>query len=315
MLFPRKALCGLLGLALVLSAAPARAADAGKYVPADAEMVLHVNIQQLLSSQLGKKFALPPIRQALRGNKEAQQLLTVLGLDPLKDITSLTISNAGQTGDKAQMALRGKFDLDKIQATAQKVAEDKKDAFKITKVGGKPLYEADQQGKTVYGAFADDSTLVVSPSRDYVVDALNGKTGKINKNLQDAIGLVDGKQSLWAAIVVTDDLKNLAATQPQAAEVAKKLKAISAGINVTDAVAVALKIRTTDPKSATEFGKAANEAKGALALIGQTNEELKPFVDELLKTLQIKTQRSDISVEFKLSEEIIEKAIKKLPGQ
>jgi len=315
MIFPRKALCGLLGLALVLSAAPARAAEPSKYVPADAEMVLHVNIQQLLNSQLGKKFALPPIQDFLKGNKEAQQLLTVLGLDPLKDITTLTVSNAGQTGDKAQVALRGKFNLDKIHTTAQKVAEDKKDAFKISKVGGKPLYEADQQGKTVYGGFADEGTLVISLSRDYVADALNGKTGKLNKGLEDAITLVDGKQSIWAVSVVTDELKKQASVQPQAEAVVKKLKAVGAGINVTDAVGVVLKIRTTDAKSAADLGKAVNDAKGLLAVVGQMNEELAPFVNEIVKTLKIKTQRSDVSVEFKLSEELVEKAIKKIPGQ
>jgi len=315
MLFPRKALCGLLGLTLVLSAAPARAAEPSKYVPADAEMVLHVNVQQLLSSQLGKKFALPPIQQALKGNKEAQQLLTVLGLDPLKDISSITISNADQTGDKAQVALRGKFNLDKIHATAQKVAEDKKDAFKISKVGGKPLYESEQPGKTVYGGFADEGTLVVSPSRDYVVDALNGKTGKINKGLADAITLVDGKHSLLAAIVVTDELKNLAGAQPDAAALVKKLKAVGAGINVTDAIGVALKVRTTEPKAAADLGEAVNKAKVLLASFGQTNEDAAPFVNEILKTLKVKTQRNDLSVEFKLSEEVVEKAIKKIPGQ
>jgi len=314
MLSSRKALGGLLGLALVLSA-PARAAEPSKYVPADAEAVIHINVQQLLDSKLAKKYALPPIEQALKNNKQVQQVLTVLGLDPLKDITTITLSNAGQGGDKGQAALTGKFSHDKIHATAQKLAEDKKDKFKVSKIGDKPLYEAVQQDKTIYAGFADEGTLIVSPSREYVADALGGKTGKITKELANAVAAVDTKQTIWAAGVVTEDVKAMLGKQQQAAELAKKLKAVEGGINVSDAVAVSLKVQTTDAKAAKELGEFANQAKGLLQLGGQGNEELKPFVDEIIKTLEIKTQKTDVSVKFQLSQDVIEKAIKKLPGQ
>jgi hypothetical protein len=314
MLSTRKVFSSLLGLVLVLSAS-ARGADPSKYVPADAEMVLHINVQQLLDSKLAQKYALPPLQQALKDNKEVQQVLTLLGLDPLKDITTLTVSNAGQSGDKAQAVLTGKFSLDKIQATAAKVAEDKKEKLKISKIGDKPLYEAAQQGKPIYAGFADGSTLVVSLSRDYVADALGGKTGKINKGLADVVATVDGKQTIWIASVVTDEVKKQLANQPQAAEFAKKLKAITGGIHVTDAMAIGVKVQTTDAKAARDLSEFTNQAKTFLQFAGQSNEELKPFVDEIINTLEIKTQGADLSVKFKLSEEIIEKAIKKIPGQ
>jgi len=314
MLSSRKAVGGLLGLALLLSA-PAHAAQPNKYVPADAEVVIHVDVQQLLDSKLGKKYALPPIEKALKNNKEVQQVLTVLDLDPLKDIRTLTLSNVGQSGDKVQAALTGTFSLDKIYATAKKAAEDKKDKFKISKVGTKPLYEAVQKGKTVYAGFADEETMIVSTSRDYVVNALNGKTGKLSKGLQDAIATVDGKQSIWVAFEVTEGMKALLGRRQDVAAVFKNWKDGSLGINVRDALAISLKVQTTDAPSARELGKQANDAKGVLQFVGQTNEELKPFIDEIIKTLEIKTQQADVSVKFQLSQDLIEKAIKKIPGQ
>jgi hypothetical protein len=314
MLSSRKAVGGLLSLALLLSA-PGRAAQPNKYVPADAELVLQVNVQQLLDSKLAKKYALPPLQQALKNNKDVQQLLTVLGLDPLKDLRTLTISNVGQSGDKFQVALTGTFSLDKVYATAKKVAEDQKDKFKISKVGTKPLYEAVQQGKTVYAGFADDETMIVSPSRDYVVNALTGKTGKISKALQEAITAVDGTQGLWVALQVTEGLKTMLGRRQDVAAVFKNWKTGSMGINVSDAVAISLKVQTTDAPSARELGKQANEAKEILQFVGQTNEELKPYIDEIVKTLEIKTQQADVSVKFQLSQDLIEKAIKKIPGQ
>lgn len=314
MLSTRKVFSGLFGLVLVLSA-PVRAAEPSKYVPADAEAVIHINVQQLLESKLAKKYALPPIEQALKINKEAQQILADLGLDPLKDLSSLTVSNAGQGGDKVQVALSGKFNLDKIHATAKKVAEDKKDQFKISKAGDKPLYEAAQQDKTVYAGFADEGTLIVSLSRDYVTDALGGKTGKVNKGLASAVAAVDGKQTIWAAGVVTDELKKQLGKQPQTAGLAKKLKAVTGGITVTDALAISVKVQTIDAKAAKDLGEFANQAKGILQFLGQTNEELKPFIDEIVKTLEIKTQQADVSVKFLLSQDLIDKAMKKIPGQ
>jgi len=54
MLSSRKALGVLRALAVVLSAR-ARAAEPSKYVPADAEAVIHIHVQQLLDSKLAKK--------------------------------------------------------------------------------------------------------------------------------------------------------------------------------------------------------------------------------------------------------------------
>jgi len=314
MLSSRKALAGLLGLALFLSA-PARAAQPNKYVPPDAEGVLHINLQQLLDSKLGKKYALPPIQQALKKNKDVQQMLTVLGLDPLKDIRTLTLSNVGQSGDKVQVALTGTFSLDKIHATAKKVAEEKKDKFKISKAGVKPLYETVQQGKAVYAGFADEGTMIVSTSRDNVVNALNGKTGELNKGLQEALAAVDGKQSIWVAFEVTEGMKALLGRRQDVAAVFKNWKTGSIGIDVSDAVGISLKVQTADAPSARELGKQANDAKGILQFVGQTNEELKPLIDEIIKTLEIKTRQADVSVKFQLSQDLIEKAVKKFPGQ
>ena len=317
MLSSRKAFGGILGLTLILSA-PARAAEPSKYVPADAVLVIHVNVQQLLDSNLVRKYALPPLEQALTKNKrneEVQQVLKGLGLDPAKDIHSITVSTAVKDSDKILVSLRGKFNLDKIHATAQKVAGDKKDSFKISKAGDKSLYEVTQQGKTVYAGVADEGTLLASPSRDYVADALGSKTGKISQELANAVAAADGKQSIWAVAVVTDGVKTFLGQRQEAAGLVSKLKAVCAGINVSDALAVSLKVQTTDPQAARELGKQANDAKAVLQFVGQTNEELKPFTDEIVKTLEIKTQQADVNVKFQLSQDLIEKAIKKVPGQ
>ena len=93
-------------------------------MPPDTEMVLVVNVRQALEAPLTKKYALEQIKAALKGNEEAQKVLMALGLDPLKDIDTLIVANAGANGEKVTFILRGKFDTEKIHTTAQAVAKE-----------------------------------------------------------------------------------------------------------------------------------------------------------------------------------------------
>lgn len=291
----------------------ARAAENDKYVPADAELLVHVNVKQILGSPLAKKLLLPQIEKGIKDNKQLQQILTLLGLDPLKDINGLTISNAGQTGDKVLIVVHGKFNADKINTTAEAVAQGKKDDFKITKIGGKNVYETAAKDRTVYSTLISEGSLLVSTNKDYIEAALAGKTGKINQALKSVVGGVDAKQSIWLAALVTDEIRKAMGKQDgPGAAIAPKLKAVTGGVNITDNVAVAMQVQTADAKTAKELRELGENAKGFLAIIGQ-NEEIKPFVDELMKTLKISAEKTDVNVSFKFSADVVEKAAQKIP--
>jgi hypothetical protein len=297
-----------------LSVSAARAAEANKYVPADAEAVIHVNVKQILGSPLAKKHLLPQIEKALKDNQQLQQVLTLVGLDPLKDINGITISNAGQKGDKVLVVFHGKFNADKINTTAEAVAKDKKGDLKIIKIGGKNVYESAAKDRTVYSTLVDGNSLLVSTNKDYIAAALGGKTGRINQALKSAAAGVDAKQSVWGALVVTDEIrKSLAQKDGPGAAIGPKLKAITGGVNITDGIAVAVQVQTSDAKAARELREFGDQAKGLLAFVGAQNEEVKPFTDELLKTLKISAEKTDVNVSFKLSGAIVEKAVEKLP--
>lgn len=299
-----------LGVALVLASltAASRAADVARYVPADAEQVAHVNVRQILSSPLAKKYLLPQIEKAIKENKDLQKVLGAVDLDPLKDVVSITASNTGTTGEKALVIFNGKFNAEKIAAAAA----SNKDV-KSTKVGGKTVYESQSKGKTVYSAVVGEDTLVISPNKDYVTDALAGKTSKLNKALETAIAAVDSRQSVWGATVITEELKKKAAEHgdnPGAALV-PKLKAVLGGINITDAVAVSVQVQTTDAAAAKELGEFVDAAKVLLGAAAQG--EAAPFVNDVMKSLKVKAEQNAVNISFKFSAETVDKAIKKLP--
>jgi len=198
------------------------------------------------------------------------------------------------------------------------VAQNKKDELKLTKAGTKDVYEMTKDGKTIYAAFPDETTLVASTARDSVTRALEGKTDKADPDLADTVAAIDNKQSLWAAFVMTPDLKRVLASRPDAKNMARNLMSLksgSLGITVTDAIAVAIDAHTTDARAAGDLTDQANQAKNLLQGIGALNEEIAPFTNEIARTMEISKQKTSVSIKFKISADVVEQGIKKIPKQ
>jgi len=300
--------------ALLVLALSVQSAEPDRLLPGDTEQVVHINIKQILGSQLFKKYALPDIEKQLKDNKEYKQLQEATGVDVLKDVNSIIIANSGTTGKKALVILRGRFDQDKIHKSASAFADLDKEKLKISKLGELNLYEASGNGQTVFATFIDGTTIVASPEKDIVTAAADGKGGKISKDLAAALEATDTKQSIWMAGLVPEEAtKALGQAQQGPAQAIKKIKAGGAGVTITDSITVSGSASTGDADAAKEVAKALDAAKGLLTFFAATNEQVKPFADEVLKTLDIKTKEGNVSVSFKLSEDIIKKALEMVP--
>lgn len=305
----RKSLWSLPALLVLTLSSPA--AEADRYLPADTEQVVVVNVKQITGSPLFKKYLLPEIEKHLQDNKDYKQLQEATGFDLLKDVSSIVAANAGGTGKKAMVIVRGKFNQDKIHKTALAIAEQGK--LKISKLGDRNLYEAANKDETVFATFIDDTTLVASPDKAFVTAAADGKGGKVSKEMAAALEAADSKQSIWMAGLLPEDVaKSLAQAQGQA-EALKKVKSGGGGITITDSIVVSASASTDDPAAAKELAKVLDSNKALLNIVGATNEMIKPFADEVLKTLAIKTDKGNVTVSFKLSEDLVKKATELIP--
>src|SRR5260370_1078179 len=102
---------GVIALAACVVACPARAAEVDKHLPGDANLVVSVNVQQLLASEVVKKYALAKLKDAMKGDAETEKVLKELGLDPLTDFTRVTVAlTTGAGPEKPLIVVRGKFD-------------------------------------------------------------------------------------------------------------------------------------------------------------------------------------------------------------
>jgi hypothetical protein len=313
----RKLWPGAVALA-ALCAAPAlaQAPKLDPLVPADAEFVVNFNVRQMLDSPLVKKSALKEMKDALQKNDQAKQALNAIGLDPFKDVNSVVVTGLGSSSaNKVLVVVRGTFDPDKVHTAAAAHAEKNPGKLKILKEGATRVYEVQAEGKPAYAAFADKGTLVVSPSKEYALEAVQNAGKKAaarpNKELAQALSKVGGAETLWLAVVITDEMKKAMEKNPQMANIAPKLESVTGSINLTADLAAKVLIHTTDPKAAAELRKMINQVKPLLAVVAQSNEEVGPVVGELLNNLKITTDKTTVDISLKVTEEALEKATKK----
>lgn len=315
-LFAKTGLPLAAGFAVLCLAGPARAVEADKMIPADAEAVVSINVRQLLDSDLFKKYGKDEVEKGLQDEK-AKKLLTALGLDPLKDIESILVTSAG-TPEKPKVLVvaRGKFDVSKIKSAAENYAKEKPDELKITKDGDVTIYEGKgDNGQKVYAHLvANGKTLLASTDQDYLVNSIKSPSAGPSKELATALTKVSGKESIWAAAVVTDAMKQQMAANPQTKNLAGKLESITGDINVGNDLALDLTIHTADAMAAGDVKKMLNQVKPILTLMAQSNEDAAPIVQDLVDNLKITTDQSSVKVSLKVSQDVIEKAAKQEKG-
>jgi hypothetical protein len=312
------------GLAFALLAAPASAAEVDKFLPNDSEAVSSVNIRQILDSALVKKYGLEPLKQAIKSNDEVQKTLNSIGLDPLKDLESLTSSSPGgsEADKKGLLILHGQFDTTKFHAKAEEVAKDHADVLKIHKAGDYKLYEVSMQlpgqgeKQPVFVGIVDKTTIVASPSQDYVVEAMDKGNGKkktmLKKEVQQLIEKADTKQSIWIAALSSGIAVGQLGQDEKVKEILDKVKTLTGGIAITDDVKAEFLITAKSADKAKEVAEAINEGLGKVkffvGFLAMNKKELAPAITAL-ETIKVVTKDSDLTVKGEVSKDVIEKLV------
>jgi hypothetical protein len=323
MTFVKRTVLAAAVVAAGFAAAPARAADVDALLPADTEQVFRVNMRQILESDLIKKYALAQIKQALEGN-EAQKMLQELGMDPLKDIDTLT---GGVWGDNPQemkglFVVRGKFDLEKLMTAAKAQAEKNGDKVAIVKEGSYTLIKVtvDNRPDPFYVSGLDEKTVVGGTDKKLVIDALKADPKAkpaVKKELAELVAKMDEKASMFICGLsngkVGDIPPNPLFDNPEKLKKQlEKMEALSMTVKVTGDVTLDINMAMKDGDAADDFGTSVDEllgkAKAFLPFLAMQNPNMKPIVTEISKTLKSKVDKKAVSVTAKLSGDAISKA-------
>jgi len=311
---------GLTCLALLLPAQWTGAAEIDPYLPEDTEVISTLNVKQLLASPLIKKVALPNLKD-LVNNDQVKPHLEELGFDPLKDLDRITTAGpGGNENDRGLIIIHGQFDLAKFKAKADKEAKDNGDVLKIHKIadgkgGDFVLYEVASPDLpvTMWVALASEKTMLVSPGKDYVVDALKRKEKPVlkSKDFQTLLEKMDPRQSFSIAALGNALAKG---DLPDKVKDALKDMEIGGGITVNEDIALELIGNAKTPQAAKELAQnindGLNQGLGILGLLASQQKELAPVV-EIAKTVKSSARDKTVTLKAAIPAELLEKWTRK----
>jgi len=310
MLSPR--LAAVLALALVV---PAARAEVDPFLPADTSTYVSVNVRQIVDSPLFKKQLLGPARDALKDLAEVEGVLKDLGFDPFRHLDRIIVASpGGDESDRGLMIAYGTYDLDKFKRKAEDAARDHDDVLKIHKAplgGGAThlIYEVvvPNQDLSIFVALANDKTLLASPGKDYVVDALKAARVKRkpvlkNKDLQGLIDRLDSKLGISVAVLGKSLAKAAGDSDvvPQfVSDALAKVEAIGGGISVTNEVRLDVLVAGKDERSAQSIRESLDRgvkiALVGLAFLGEDRKELALLL-EVIKTVRVTSKGKVVSI-------------------
>jgi hypothetical protein len=291
--------------------------EAGKWLTENAQVVTVVNVRQILEAPIMKKGGLEDAKALLKKNEQIATVLQAAGIDPLKDVeTVLASATLGGGKDlKALVVVRGRYDLAKAQDAAAAFAKKNPEKLTVDKDGATNLYQFKAKdpvrGKQVpmVAAFADKSTLVITPAKESTLAAVrNGgkKEVAVSKELTVAMGKFTGKEGLAVAMVFTDELKKALARAPQAADVATKIDGITGTVNLTDAIDVAFVVGTSEAKAATKLEQLLEQGQLFVAFAVANDDGLAPLAD-IVNAIKIKADSSNVNVNLKVTAAMAQK--------
>lgn len=305
------ALVSLLVLARAVPAAP----ELDRLTPREAEVVVQVNVRQLLQTPIVQKHVLDPIKMLLQRNDELKQLLAAAGLDPLKDIVTMSLSTSGNpmAGGKLLAVVRGDFDVDKSGKAAEDYARKHLGRLKIHNDSIQPMWEILSDTHSFYAAFADNKTLVMTTRREDTVAALS-RAGQApqrpSKALQAALDHLKGGASIWVAMVATDEIKQLLKNDDTAKDIAAALQSVTGTLELTDDAKLAVVIHTSSPAAAVQIKGKIDEVMPLLAFVGSGKDKSGRIAKTAIDSIKLKTEKNDVTLRLQITEAQIDKVRK-----
>jgi hypothetical protein len=285
---------------VVLVTGSLQATESDRYLPADTEFILRLNIGQMLEAPALKndKEALQKakkiVHKRLADYDAALKRLVSAEVDFYRDISTLTAALPGDADpEKIFVLMDGKFDAEKFQAAAKKPTS----GLKVIKLSGREVYEFALPGldQPIFACLLDESTLAATSRKAKLADALAKAKEKAEpaKKVQPLVALLDGKHHLSFAGTRAVMVKLLAQLQLPFGDalpvILEDADTIHGGLTIGKEVDLTLRFQTRDEKTARQFLQQMTivvaVARGAIAKEAKEDKRYLPLV-ELMKTLR-----------------------------
>jgi hypothetical protein len=300
--------------------------DPAKYLPDDTIFYMSVSLKPILESKLLPKDAIAKAKEALKNEKEAQQYLSLLGLDPFKDFDSVTLAGTSLTvKEKVFGIVTGRFNVEKFQKVGEKLAKEKAEVVKLKQNGAYKVWEITPPNNptAIFAVMVDKSTILFTPDEDLLKEGLAKHAGKkkaaLQKDISAYLKQVPEKTG-FSFLLLGSAFANVPFPLPdQAKAILEKITAISADAQVADEIKIQLAVKTKDKDSAKSIGEnaqlALGQAPNLIDLMINNVPKLVPLKDVIKQFVaDIKVSTNDMSVTFKavITKEMIDVIKKEL---
>ncbi len=315
MLPHRTAAPALLALALLLPAS--RAADVDPYAPPDSEWVMRINVKQLSEAPVVQKSAGDALRAALTGKPDLLVPLVTLGVDPIKEVDTLSAAGSGLPEDKkALLVVRGRFDTDKLRKTALGLAKDQPKTWKVHKAGETTVYEVSDKAGQVQAnlVLGGDGTAFVSTDRKLVTAAAAHdatKPAKVSDALRKLVEKADAKDDVWMASVTPKHVRDLLNKSPYTSAIGEDVTAFTGRVKAGDGLKIAFNVHTKGKKTAEEVAGLLDAAKGFASTGAENIGGVGPLLAALVDACKTSTDGGTATLSGELSAEEVAKALKR----
>jgi len=262
-------------LACTAWAGPFRAND----VAADAKWVAHIDVQELVSSQIGKFFLEQMDKEGDLAKIEA--FGTIVEFNPMEDLYSVTAYGTDFEEEEGVAILKGRFDAEKIEAlmtTEGSLEKRSHEGCKLLK-----WFDGDE---TFYVCFFKPEVIIFSNSVKLVENAVSVMNGDLDR-LRDG-GALDGMYSLPDGTFLSAsayEFENLIPDDESHADLLKKAKKVFVLVGECEGsnfVKVILQVQ--DRETAEMIYDIGKGLKAVGSLIGGIEE---PELAELIKAVDL----------------------------
>ena len=274
----------------------------------DAQVMAGVNVTTSKTSPLGQ-FLLSQI--AAQGGDHFEQLTSLTGFDPRRDLVEVLAAMPGNAGGKkgALVLARGTFNVSLLSDALVKAG----DGAQVTSYGGATLLTG-KAGKNEAAVAFLGTSIAIAGDADSVKAAVDRSAGKnsVSAAMANKVAALSTSQDVWA--VSLEPISALApkadsATAGPAAQAAQFLQSIQAangGVKFGSLIVLTAQAVASDAKNAGALADVVRMLSSLVALGGQQNSQ----AAKILQSLQVSTDGNSVNVSLSLAESDAEQLLK-----
>ena len=254
-------------------------------IPEDAQWVLHIDIEKFTSTKL---FELLMEKEGVKAFKGKDKMIEKLGIDPLKDLTGITLFGSGQAEKNAVVSITGNLDKDHLISLVKQAKDNKE-----IKHGKHTIF---QWENNQFGTFVNDNMLIIGRAEDMVRNALDVIAGK-QKNIKKTKLMSYLEEVPRGAIIqaVVDDISSVAGkNKPMILQ--KTGMAFFMAMEKNESLNLKLKMTTDTAETAKNIGQIINGFTAMARMQVQGKEEIKDQALKLLDALNVSVKGNVIEM-------------------